>query len=175
MVHESTFYTYNSYSHILTLHLIIGCIWSFKIYFTINFICAVLILFWTKGSEVISKCGLFKYYFAALIVCLSTSLSFAPNPFLSVSVYCINDFNCCAVTIALIWATSPNGVVMNDDNILGSLRIFWLRAMGSFGFLSSPYPCANTHLTPMVHAPVVCQCLQRVVLYFWLNAGFILL
>lgn len=175
MVHESTLSASRSSSHILTLHLIMGCIYNLRIYLTINFIWAVLILFCTKGSDVISKWGLFKYSLAALIVCLSTSLSLAPNAFFKVSVYCNRDSNCWAVTMALMWATSPKGVVMKDDNILGSDNIFWLRVIGSLGFLSSPYPCANTHLTPIVHAPVVCQCRHRVVLYFWLNAGFILL
>lgn len=152
-----------------------GCISSLRISFTISFIWAVLILFWTRGSEVISKWGLFKYYLAALMVCLSESLSFEPNAFFSVSVSCSRDSSCWAVTMALMWATSPKGVVMKDDSILGSDSIFWFNVMGSLGFLSSPSPWANTHLTPMVQAPVVCQCRHRVVLYFWLNAGFILL
>ena len=150
----------------------IGCIYNFRISFTINFIWDVLILFCTKVSEVISKCGLFKYYFAAFIVWRSTSLSFPSNAFFKVSVYWNSDYSCWAVTMAFIWATSPQGVI-KDDNILGSLKIFWLSVMGSLGFLSSASPWANTHLTPIEHDPDVCQWRHNVVLYFWLKIGFI--
>lgn len=151
-----------------------GCMSNLRISLTINFIWAVLILFWTNASEVMSKCGLLRYYFAALIVLRYTSLSLASRARRRVYVSCMRDYKCWAVTIALICATYPQGV-MNDDNILGSLKIFWLSVMGSLGLRSYPYPWAKTHLTPIVHEPVVCQCRQSVVLYFWLNAGFILL
>ena len=119
----------------MTLHLIIGCIYNFNIYLTINFICAVLIRFCTNVSDVISKCGLFKYYFAAFIVWRYTSLSLPSNARFNVYVYSIKDYNCLAVTIALICATYPQGVI-NDDNILGSLNIFWFNVIGSLGFLN---------------------------------------
>ena len=182
MVHPSTLSASKSCSQIYTLHLITGCISIFKISLTISFIWAVVILFWTRGSEVISKWGLFRYSLAAVIVFLSESLSLLPKALLKFSVSYLKESNCWAVTIALIWATSynkliitPNGVVMKEDNIFASVKTFWFTVMGSLGFLSYPSPWAKTHLTPMVQAPVVCQCRQRVVLYFWLNTGFILL
>lgn len=84
IVQESTFSASSNSSHIFTLHLIIGCIYNLRISLTISFIWAVLILFWTSGSDVISKWGLFRYYFAAFIVCLYTSLSLLSSAFFNV-------------------------------------------------------------------------------------------
>ncbi len=173
---ESILSASSSSSHILTLHFIIGCIYILRIYLTMSFICAVVILFCTSGSEVKSKWGLSRYYLAAFRVCDSVSLSyFLFKAFFKCSFYCMRESRCCAVTIAFIWATSPRGVVMKDVNILGSVKIFWFKVIGSLGFLSSACPCANTQRTPMEQAPEVCQCRHSVVLYFWLKMGFILL
>lgn len=94
--------------------------------------------------------------------------------FFSYSAYCSKDSYCWATTIALTVVTSPKGVAINDESILGSLRMFWFRVIGSLGLRSSAWPWAKTHRTPIVQAPVVCQCRHRVVLYFWLKMGFIL-
>jgi len=152
----------------------IGCIFNLSNSLTISFICAVMSLFWTMGSEVISKCGLLRYYFAVFKVFLYSSLSSVLlSAFLKVYFYCVNAYNCWAVTIAFMWATSPKGVVMKEVSILGSVRMFWFKVIGSLGLRNYACPCANTQRTPIEQALVVSQWRQRVVLYFWLKMGFI--
>lgn len=154
-------------SHIFILHLMIGCISNFNNYLTMSFICAVISLFWTMGSEVISKCGLLRYYFAVFKVFLYSSLSSVLfSAFLKVYFYCVNAYSCWAVTIAFMWATSPKGVVIKEVSIFGSVKMFWFKVIGSLGLRNSACPCANTHLTPIEQALVVSQWRQRVVLYF---------
>jgi hypothetical protein len=126
-----------SYLQIWILHRIIGCIYNFKISLTIIFIWAVWIVLYTVGSDVKSKCCLFTYYFAVFNVFLYASLSsLSFKAFLRFYVSCFNDYNFCAATIALIWATSPKGVVIKEVNIFGSVNIFWFKVIGSFGFLN---------------------------------------
>ena len=110
-----------------------------SIYLTINFIWAVVNLFWTIGSEVISKCGLSIEFLTCEIVFLyasSLSLELEYKAFFNDYVYCKSDPYCWAVTIAFIWATSAKGLDIKAVNILGSVKISWLRVIGSFGFLS---------------------------------------
>jgi hypothetical protein len=74
-----------------------------------------------------SKCCLPAYYFA-----VERELSLSLKAFFRFIRYWFKAYSCWAATIAFICATSPKGVVMNELNIFGSVRMFWLRVIGSF-------------------------------------------
>jgi hypothetical protein len=120
------------------LHFMMGCISILSNSLVMYLNWAVWIFFETVGSYIKSKCCLFTYSLAVFNEFLYESLS---SVFLSAfsrfKVYCLRFYSFWAATIALIWVTSPRGLVMKDVSIFGSERMFWLRVIGSLGFLSS--------------------------------------